>query len=104
MLFEADENKPGSGGKVTLFANEKQIGEGRLDKTVPVAYSSYAGMDIGRDNGLVVDLGYEPKAPYAFTGAVRQVIFDLKPVAVHDDERALHQHASLNAVAHGVGA
>ena len=56
MLFEADEPKPGSGGKVTLWANDKQIGEGRLDKTVPVAFTSYAGMDIGRDNGGVVDL------------------------------------------------
>ncbi len=101
MLFEADENKPGSGGNVTLWANDKQIGQGRLDKTVPVAFSSYAGMDIGRDNGLVVDLAYEPKAPYAFTGTVKQVVFDLKP-ATSDDEQELHQHASLNAVAGGV--
>jgi arylsulfatase A-like enzyme/uncharacterized membrane protein len=103
MLFEADENKPGSGGKVSLWANDKPIGEGRLDRTVPVAFSSYAGMDIGRDNGGVVDLAYEPKAPYAFTGTVTQVVFDLKP-AVHEDEQTLHQHASLNAVAHGVSA
>jgi arylsulfatase len=103
MLFEADETKPGTGGAVTLWANDRQIGEGRLDKTVPVAFSSYAGMDIGRDNGGVVDLVYEDKAPYAFTGTVKQVVFDLKPAA-HEDERALHEHASFNAVAHGVGA
>jgi hypothetical protein len=35
-------------------------------------------MDIGRDNGLVVDLAYEDKAPYAFTGTVKQVVFDLQ--------------------------
>ena len=103
MLFETDAPKPGSGGNVTLWANGKQIGEGRLDKTVPVGYSSYAGMDIGRDNGLVVDLAYEPKAPYRFTGTVRQVVFDLKP-ATSGDEQELHQHASLHAVAHGVSA
>ena len=28
MLFEADEPKPGPGGTVTLWANDKQIGEG----------------------------------------------------------------------------
>lgn len=39
----------------------------------------------------------------AFTGAVKQVVFDLKP-AVHNDEHALHEHASLNAVAAGVAA
>jgi arylsulfatase A-like enzyme/uncharacterized membrane protein len=104
MLFEADENKPGTGGKVTLWAGEKQIGEGTIPRTVPVTFSSYAGMDISRDNGLVVDLDYEAKAPYVFTGTVKQVVFDLKPATVHEDEHALHQHASHNAVAQGVAA
>jgi arylsulfatase len=101
MLFEIDAPKPGSGGRVTLWANDKQIGEGRLDKTVPIAFTSYAGMDIGRDNGGVVDLNYEEKAPYAFTGTVNQVVFDLKP-AHHEAETALHEHHALNAVAAGV--
>jgi len=72
-----------------------------MPKTVPVAFSSYSGMDIGRDNGLVVDLDYEPKAPYAFTGTVKKVTFDLRPHA-HDDELALHQHHANEAVAAGV--
>lgn len=101
MLFEIDAPKPGSGGRITLWANDAQIGEGRLDKTVPVAFTSYAGMDIGRDNGGVVDLAYEEKAPYAFTGTVKKVIFDLKPGSI-DDEVALHQHAAHQAVAAGV--
>ena len=93
MLFEADESKPGTGGNVTLWANDKQIGEGRMPQTVPIAFSSYSGMDIGRDNGLVVDLAYEDKAPYAFTGTVKHVVFDLKP-AHHEAEQALHEHAA----------
>jgi arylsulfatase A-like enzyme/uncharacterized membrane protein len=105
MLFESDDNKPGSGGNVTLWANDKQIGEGRLEHTVPIAFTSYSGMDISRDNGLVVDRGYEDKAPYAFTGTVKNVVFDLKPAAAkpttHADEQALHQHASHQAVAQG---
>jgi len=101
MLFEIDEPKPGAGGTVTLWANEKQIGEGRLDKTVPIAFTSYAGMDIGRDNGGVVDLNYEEKAPYAFTGTVKKVVFDLKP-AHQAAEEDLHHHAAVNAVAAGV--
>jgi hypothetical protein len=60
-------------------------------------------LDIGRDTGLVVDRAYEDKAPYAFTGTVRRVVFDLKPVGL-EDEVAPHQHAGLNAVAHGAGA
>ena len=100
MLFETDEPKPGSGGTVTLWANEREIGLGRIDHTVPVAFSSYAGMDIGRDNGLVVDLAYEDKAPYAFTGTVKRVVFDLKP-ASHEDEKALYEHAQVHAIGHG---
>jgi hypothetical protein len=53
-------------------------------------------MDIGRDNGLVVDRGYEDKAPYAFTGTVHDVVFDLKPVHL-EAEKALHEHASVQA-------
>ncbi len=68
MLFEADAPKPGSGGKVTLWANDKQIGEGRLDKTISLIFTTYAGMDIGRDNGGVVDLAYEDKAPVRLHG------------------------------------
>ena len=103
MLFEADEPKPGSGGNVTLWAGDKQIGEGRVEKTAAMMLTSYAGMDVGRDNGLVVDLDYEDKAPYPFTGKVKNVVFDLKP-GTHEDQKALHEHESIHAVAHGVGA
>jgi arylsulfatase len=103
VLFEIDEYRPGSAGQVTLWANDQQIGAGRLDKTVPIWFSTYSGMDIGRDNGLVVDLAYEDRAPYAFTGTVKRVTFDLKP-GLHEDEQALHAHASVHAVAAGVGA
>jgi arylsulfatase A-like enzyme/uncharacterized membrane protein len=100
MQFTADENAPGTGGQVTLFANGKQIGEERMPRSVPVAFSSYGGMDVGRDNGLVVDRAYEDKAPYAFTGAVKKVIFDLEP-AVYEDEKDLHEAAQHAGIAHG---
>ena len=50
-------------------------------------------MDMGRDNGGVVDLAYEERAPYAFTGTLKKVTFDLKP-AHFEAEQDLHaQHA-----------
>ena len=65
---------------MTLWANDRRIGEGEMARTVPLAFTSYAGMDVSRDNGLVVDREYEDRAPYAFTGTVKEVVFDLKPV------------------------
>ena len=100
MVFDISEPTPGAGGHVTLWAGDEMIGQGDMPKTVPLAFSSYAGMDIGRDNGLVVDLDYESKAPYAFTGTVKEVVFDLKPV--HEEaEKALHEHAAVQAVGQG---
>ncbi|MGO8964764.1 sulfatase-like hydrolase/transferase [Mycobacterium sp.] len=100
VLFEAEAPTPGSGGHVSLWAGDELIGEGDMPRTVPIAFTSYAGMDIGRDNGLVVDRDYEKKAPYPFTGTVKEVVFDLKP-AHHEAEIALHAHAAIQAVGQG---
>ena len=101
MLFESDGPEASAGGRVTLWASDRQIGEGRLDKTVSLIFTTYAGMDIGRDNGGVVDLAYEDKAPYAFTGTVKNVVFDLKPEP-QDKEIILHKHAVHEGLAAGV--
>jgi arylsulfatase len=58
-------------------------------------------MDMGRDNGGVVDLDYEDRAPYAFTGNLKQVVFDLKPVHI-EAEQELHHHAAVKSLAAGV--
>ncbi|WP_120337308.1 arylsulfatase [Cryobacterium soli] len=100
MLFEATENRPGTGGHVTLFVNDEPVGDGDLPHTVPIAFTSYSGLDIGRDNGLVVDRDYEDQAPNAFTGTVQRVVFDLMPMG-HADEKALHLHHAVENLAHG---
>ena len=72
-----------------------------MDHTVPFSFSGYAGMDIGRDNGLVVDRSYVDKAPFAFTGTVKKVVFDVAPHLDDKDEQALHEHASQAATVRG---
>ena len=104
MQFDADRQERSAGGMVSLYANDRLIGEGRLEKTVFLRFSGYSGMDVGRDNGLVVDRAYADKAPYAFTGTVTTVVFDLKPAARHEDEKALHEAATHGATAHGISA
>jgi len=77
MEFTADSQTAGTGGKVRLRINRRPSGSGRLDSTVPGLFTVYAGMDIGRDNGLPVDFSYADKLPFAFTGTVKKVTFDL---------------------------
>jgi arylsulfatase A-like enzyme/uncharacterized membrane protein len=101
LQFDADEARPGTGGNVTLWVDSEQIGEGRMDKTVALRFSFYAGMDIGRDHGMTVDPAYRDKAPYAFTGTVKKVVFDLKP-ASFEDEKKLHAAAAHGATAAGL--
>ena len=79
MEFAADEPKPATGGEVTLFIGDRAVGEGRMDHTVPIRFSGYAGMDIGRDNGGVVDLTYEEHEPFEFTGTIKKVVFESSP-------------------------
>ena len=102
MIFDADEAKPATPGEVTLQVNGEPVGGGRLDHTVPFIFSGYAGMDVGRDNGLVVDRSYADKAPFAFTGTVKKVTFDVAPHLDDEDEHALHEHASQVATARGI--
>ena len=72
-----------------------------MPRTVPVMFSSYGGMDIGRDNGLVVDREYEDQAPYPFTGTVKQVVFDLQP-GTDQEEQDLHQKHAAESVTRGI--
>ena len=101
LLVEADRPEPGSPAAVTLFIGGQPVGDGRLERTVPFMWSEYAGMDIGRDNGRVVDREYEGEAPYAFTGTVRRVVFDLQP-AHHEAEQDLHRYDVHQAIARGI--
>ena len=104
MEFKADEAKPATGGDVTLLIDGRPVGKGRMDHTVPIRFSGYAGMDIGRDNGGVVDRSYEREKPFAFTGTVKKVVFDIKPHLSDQDELELHAADHHGQAAHGLSA
>ena len=57
--FEADAPVMAPAGTVSLFANDEPIGSGRMDHTVPILFTAYAGLD----NGEVVDIRYETRPP-----------------------------------------
>ncbi len=104
MAFAADGPTPATGGEVTLYIDDRPVGKGRMDHTVPVRFSGYAGMDIGRDNGGVVDLAYEAEKPFAFTGTIKKVTFDIQPHLSAQDELDLHAATQQGEAAHSLSA
>ena len=77
--FDADSETMGPAGRVALLVDDEIVGTGRLEHTVPIMFSFYAGLDIGRDNGEVVDASYQHLAPFAFGGTIHRVDFDVRP-------------------------
>jgi arylsulfatase len=61
-------------------------------------------MDIGRDNGGVVDRSYEDEKPFPFTGTVKRVVFDVTPHLSDEDELALHAAEHHGHAARGLSA
>ena len=59
-----------------LSVNDKQVAEGRIDKTVPVVFSTDDTFDIGADWGTPVSPTYRP--PFEFTGTLKQVTVEAK--------------------------
>ena len=102
MEFAADGATMATGGEVTLFIGDLPVGKGRMDHTVPIRFSGYAGMDIGRDNGGVVDLDYDDQKPFAFTGTVKKVTFDIKPHLSDQDALDLHAAQHHGDAAHAL--
>jgi len=65
-----EEAEPGKAAVVRLLVNGKQVGAGRVERTVPLGYGA-EGFDVGRDNISAVSPDY--KSPFAFNGAVHSV-------------------------------
>lgn len=75
----AYEGKPGERGKpaaVTLTAEGKKVGEGKLARTIPLQFSLGEGVDVGTDTGSAIDFTY--KLPFSFSGKIEKVTVELK--------------------------
>ena len=76
MEFAYDGDGMGKGGTVTLYYDGRPVGEGRVDRTEPMAFSADEGCDVGRDTGSPASPDYGP-AENAFTGQVAWVQIDI---------------------------
>ncbi|KAA9111285.1 arylsulfatase [Microbacterium rhizomatis] len=77
--FDADAAVMAPPGEVTLWIDGEVVGRGRMDRTVPIMFNGYSGMDIGRDNGEVVDRAYQHLAPFAWNGSIERIDVDVRP-------------------------
>lgn len=75
--FKYDGGGMGKGATVTLKANGKSVAEGRLERTIPIQFAIFEGLDIGVDIGSPVDWTY--KLPFKFTGRIAKVTVDIAP-------------------------
>ncbi len=74
--FAYDGGGLGKGGTSTLYVDGKQVGEGRVDATVPMIFSGDETTDLGSDSGTPVSDDHGP-AETEFTGRVKWVEIDL---------------------------
>ncbi|AGA27070.1 arylsulfatase [Singulisphaera acidiphila] len=74
--FRYDGGGIAKGGEATLSVDGKTVGQGRIERTIPVRLTLDEGLDIGLDTGTPVNLSYD--VPFKFTGKIQKVTIDLK--------------------------
>ncbi len=82
MDFDYDGDGVGRGGTARLFIDDRQVGEGRVERTQPLPFASDEPFEIGRDLGSPVSPNY---SAHEFTGEVRWVEIELPEGAPDDD-------------------
>ncbi|HKE37868.1 MAG TPA: arylsulfatase, partial [Candidatus Baltobacteraceae bacterium] len=68
--FIYDGGGVGKGGAVRLWVDEKQVVEGRVDRTVVVRFSLDETFDVGADTGTPIVEDYVDKMPFEYQGTL----------------------------------
>jgi len=76
MEFAYDGGGLAKGGNVSLYYDGKKVGEGRVERTVPMVFSLDETTDVGRDTATPVSSDYTLKTS-VFNGKVNWVQIDL---------------------------
>ena len=76
MEFAYDGGGLAKGGNVTLYYDGRKVGVGRVEHTVPMAFSCDETTDVGRESGTPVTPDYS-RPTSTFSGKVRWVQIDL---------------------------
>jgi len=74
--FAYDGGGLAKGGKLTLYYDGQKVGEGRIERTVPMTFSADETTDVGRESGTPVSPDYTRKTS-VFTGKIHWVQIDI---------------------------
>ena len=80
MEFAYDGGGLGKGGDATLFLDGTEVGSGRVEMSVPMAFSADETTDVGSDGGTPVSDDVAPNAT-GFSGSVHWVQLDIDEAA-----------------------
>jgi arylsulfatase A-like enzyme len=76
MEFAYDGGGLAKGGNVSLYYDGKKVGEGRVERTIPMLFSADETTDVGRDTATPVSSDYT-RSTSVFNGKVNWVQIDL---------------------------
>lgn len=76
------EGEPGTGGQVTLYLGEKEIGQGRFEKQVPYRYTVNESFDVGLDTVTPVSDQYD--SPFEYSDEIKRVMVDVSPMSFQE--------------------
>jgi len=96
IRFEFDYAGPGmgKGGTVTILANGKKVGEGKVDRTQPFIFSADEGADVGTDGETNVSDDYK-QGDNRFAGTIKKVTVEVGPVQMTAVDADAHEKARL---------
>ena len=84
MEFAYDGGGLAKGGTVSLYTDGRKVGEGRVERTQPFAYSADETVDVGVEAGSPVSPDYGPSGN-AFNGEIDWVEIDVDKAALDQD-------------------
>jgi arylsulfatase len=95
--FKYDGGGVGKGGTLTLMVDDKQVVQGRIERTIPFRFSLDETLDIGEDTGTPVSEDY--RVPFKFTGKLNRVVVRLSdsPLTAEDEEQIRRAKAVISA-------
>ncbi|MGH9288934.1 MAG: arylsulfatase [Acidimicrobiales bacterium] len=79
----------GAPGTASVFIDGAPAGQGSLPVTIPLTMGLASGVSIGADAGAPVTDEYP--APFAFTGTIHRVVYDVSGAHVVDHEAEIRQ-------------